>query len=84
MSYSETLTRPISLQASEYILWDRTPQDRQKLLRSDSMLPQFKIPSDILSSLSKNSNRGVITAFKYSPNHSLSLKATSIYSLVSG
>ncbi|CAG9318402.1 unnamed protein product [Blepharisma stoltei] len=83
-------SRNISLQASISELWSRQPQDKRLVLRIQSMLPQFKLTSDVLRCLWEYSIdpdpqfTGVITAFKYSPLHFLSLKATEIVWLRKG
>lgn len=89
--YQDTsYSRPISLQAGVSELWSRQPQDKRLVLRMQSMLPQFKLTSDVMRALWEYSIdpdtrlTGVITAFKYSPLHFLSLKATDIIWLRKG
>lgn len=99
MSYTEAssdfqeslfILRQIALQGSTSELWNRAPQGKQILLRMQSMLPQFKITSEVLKQLwsISNSSRlkgsGVCTAYKYSPAHFLSLKVTEVHFLMRG
>ena len=89
--YQETLPiyRQISLQGTISELWSRSPQDKPVLLRMQSMLPQFKITSEVLQDLwTLHSNEAktsiVCTAYKYSPAHFLSLKVTEVHYISRG
>lgn len=99
MSYTEAssdfqeslfILRQISLQGSISELWNRCPQGKPLLLRMQSMLPQFKITSEVLKQLwtlssSKNpKGSSVCTSYKYSPEHFLSLKVTEVHSVTRG
>lgn len=99
MSYTEAssdfqeslfILRQISLQGSLSELWNRSPQGKPVLLRMQSMLPQFKITSEVLKQLWTISNTenlkvsGVCTAYKYSPEHFLSLKVTEVHYITRG
>ena len=90
--FQESLTtlRQIVLQGSISELWNRTPQGKQVLLRMQSMLPQFKITSEVLKQLwsisasERTKGSGICTAYKYSPAHFLSLKVTEVHFLMRG
>ncbi|OMJ86511.1 hypothetical protein SteCoe_12006 [Stentor coeruleus] len=99
MSYTEAssdfqeslfILQPISLQGSLSELWNRSPKGKPVLLRMQSMLPQFKITSEVLKQLWTISNSenlkisGVCTAYKYSPEHFLSLKVTEVHCITRG
>lgn len=82
---SMCILRQIALQGSVLELWNRSPQGKPILLRMQSMLPQFKITSEVLKQLwgistsDKIKGSGVCTAYKYSPAHFLSLKVTEVH-----
>ncbi|CAG9315052.1 unnamed protein product [Blepharisma stoltei] len=85
--YQEEFTpfsREINLNAVVSDLWPRQPQGKRFVLRMNSILPQFKITNDVLRSLWDFSNNpeshvsGLMTAFKYSPSHYLSLKTQEV------
>jgi len=100
MNYSEVLSdigelespycKPISLEATVCDLWDRQPQDKRIVVRMHSMLPQFKLTSDLLRNLWSFATSpdprltGVASASKYSPTHFLSLKVNSAHWLKRG
>lgn len=99
MSYTEAssdyqdslpIFRQISLQGSISELWNRSSQGKAVLLRMQSMLPQFKITSEVLQDLwtmhSPETQKAsfVCTAYKYSPAHFLSLKVTEVHSASRG
>ena len=86
---STVILRQISLQGSVSELWNRSPQGKQILLRMQSMLPQFKITSEVLQQLwsltpERIKGSGICTAYKYSPAHFLSLKVTEVHFLMRG
>ena len=77
----DVLQTNIILRATERDLWSRTPQGKRIIVRMHSMLPQFKLTTEVLQELwglavDSRQRTGFLGGFKYSPQHYLSLKVS--------
>lgn len=77
----DALQTNIILRATEGDLWSRAPQGKRIIVRMHSMLPQFKLTTEVLQELwglavDSRQRAGFLGGFKYSPQHYLSLKVS--------
>ena len=71
--------KSISFKATTIELWDRTAQGKAIGIRTQSMLPQINLASNITETLFSSTRQkkvGVCIASKFSPTHYLSLNTS--------